>query len=237
MASISTISRSGRSFTDNPFEVINRKLTITLSEDSRDPLDHTSYVIPKGTVLSAVLGTGNDAGIMKPVRRALVTNVESSVATVVDAEPFADGDILQYIDATGPETGGVADLGTVSNIDYTNNTFTVSNVGSLAKGDWIEVKENGTGNDTSNIYNYSVRGVLAEDVEIRVDATNNSTAAATIASMVVDGVIHESNLNIPDSIADDPIVRFELSTFNLVGDVIVLTNDFADASYAQEDLD
>lgn len=236
MATISTISITSSEDSANPFEVINRKVTITLSEDARNPLDATDYIIPQGTVL-APIASGTEEGLYKPVRRAVVTDVSSSTVTVADASPFANGDIVQYIDSTGPETGGVVNLGTVSDIDYDANTFDVSSVGSLATGDWVEVTENGTGNDTKNIYNMGRRGVLIEDVDVRVDASTDATTAPTICAMVTDGVIHEDNLNIVDSLADDPIVVYELSTHNIAGDVYIQTNNASNDSYSQEDIE
>lgn len=236
MANISTISITSSTDSANPFEVINEKVTITLSEDAKNPLDATDYIIPQGTVLAPILD-GTEEGLYKPVRRALVTDVTSSTVTVSDASPFENGQIVQYIDSTGPESGGVVNAGTISGIDYDANTFDVSSVGSLAAGDWVEVTENGTGNDTGNIYNMAQRGVLIEDVDVRIDAATDSTTKPTIAAMVVDGAIHEDNLNIVDSLADDPIVIYELSTHNLAGDVYVRTDNAANDSYSQEDID
>lgn len=228
------ISRAGFSYEDMPFECINKIMTVTVHKSSRDPLDHTSYIIPAGTVMAPIL-SGDDAGLMKPVRRALVTAVNGSDVTVTDADPFAVGDVVQYIDANGPATGGVVNCGSVTAVNYTTNVITVSNAGSISQGDWLEVAENGTGNDGANLYNYARRGVLAESIDVRTDASDNSTARHTIATVVVDGVVDEDSLNLVDSVADDEIVIYELSVYNLAGDVYVRVADLSDESYSLPD--
>ncbi len=201
---------------DAPFQAIERILGINISAEARDPLDHTSFVIPAGTPMAAIHQAGYaDEGLWLPIRRSQVTDVpDATHITVADASPFKAGDTIQSIDVTGPATGGGVALGQVVAVDYTTNIITVAASAGVAATDWIECYENGAADLTRGEWVVpKAVGVLRDPVDMRVTASD-TTGTLTTAEVVVEGAIEEGALNFPVAATTDLILVPELSLWN-----------------------
>ena len=223
------------------FQDIERTLAIMVGDDARDPLDNDDLVLKQATpmapVHTLVTATHEDAnshyyGIYMPIRRSLITAVDTTAVTVVDADPFHVGDLAHTIDATGPVTGGGIFAGIVTAVNYVTNIVTVQYTcaGAVAT-DWLEVIENGVA--TPNLPTRYMRpmtcGLLANQVDVRY-ACDDTDGKDTRAAMVYHGAIDENDINFNDDATDDIILIAQLGLWVTGGGVTIITPVYGDES-------
>ena len=223
------------------FQDIERTLAIQIGSDARDPLDNDDLVLKQATPMAPVHtlattyhedGNSHNYGIFMPIRRSLITAVDATAVTVVDADPFHVGDVLHTIDATGPVTGGGVYAGIVTAVNYTTNIVTVQNTcAAAAATDWLEVIENGVATpDTPTRYMLPMTcGLLAGQVDVRY-ACDDTTGKDTGSAIVYHGAINEDDINYPDDATDDIILIVQLGSWVTGGGVTIITGVYGDES-------
>ncbi len=223
------------------FQDIERTLAIIVGDDARDPLDNDDLVLKQATPMAPVHtlattvhedGNSHNFGIYMPIRRSLITAVDATAVTVVDADPFHVGDVVHSIDATGPVTGGGIASGIVTAVNYVTNIVTVQNtMAAGANGDWLEVLENGvaTPNVPTRYMLPMTCGLLAGQVDVRY-ALDDSTGKDTPAAIVYHGAINEGDINFSDDATDDIILVVQLGSWVTGGGVTIITSVYGDES-------
>ena len=223
------------------FQDIERTLAIQVGNDARDPLDNDDLVLKQATPMAPVHtlastyhedGNSHNYGILMPIRRSLITAVDATAVTVVDADPFHVGDVLHTIDATGPVTGGGVYAGIVTAVNYTTNIVTVQyTCAAAAATDWLEVLENGVATpDTPTRYMLPMTcGLLSGPVDMRY-ALDDTTGKDTPAAMVYHGAINEDDVNFNDDATDDIILIVQLGRWVTGGGVTIITGVYGDES-------
>lgn len=217
------------------FQDIRGILGITMAAEARNPEDGDDYVIPQGTPMAPVHmdasdehadGNAHTPGYWMPIRRSLITAVDTTAVTVVDANPFHVGDMVHSIDATGPVTGAGLDLGIVTAVNYTTGIVTVQFTAAAAvANDWLEVMENGVayGATPSRWMNPMTVGMMKDDTDVRMKA-DDTTGTISLTDIVIHGAIKEGDINFPDDASDDLILIVQMGGgWNLGGGIRIIT--------------
>ena len=193
------------------------EMDIIVDATARDPLSPTNqpHVIPRGTILAPLGATGHYAAVR---RTTLATNMAATtVAQVVDARPFATGDVCSIFTVTGDYEVAVtvAAAATVAALDYALNTLTFGGaVAAAATGAYVEVAINGHMAMLAHPTSYDAV-ILLDDLQNQTDPPAATTFCVPSRG-AFGGSARSANLRGPSNAGPDPLIEYAMRNFTFI---------------------